>query len=268
MPRRPVMTLPATVTIPEDKRPIWFSPFLTRTRRYAPSPSPRNLLTPRSSLIPDWLPAVQAGLASSPSHRLCTSMVRHHHGHCHRRPAGKLDQHFHAQRHHHQLSARVHDFGNQPHHPRGMPAYKPHLCDLRCGDGGLRFDRHGDFDEHHFGARTATSWISGTNASRTLNLTTATNLYARNLISIVVTDGGSASATNNFLLTVLSVNDAPTFSISTNRIDQNEDAGLTTVSNISPASPAVRPTNQPEQLAGVGSRPTSSRRGGGGWQQR
>ena len=73
--------------------------------------------------------------------------------------------------------------------------------------------------------------LSGTTANRTLNLTSVTNLSGTSLISIVVTDGGSAKATNNFLLTVLSVNDAPTFSLSTNRIDQNEDAGLTTVSN-------------------------------------
>jgi uncharacterized protein YpmS len=73
--------------------------------------------------------------------------------------------------------------------------------------------------------------LSGTTANRTLNLTPATNLFGTSLISIVVTDGGSASVTNNFLLTVLSVNDAPTFSLSTNRIDQLEDAGLTTVSN-------------------------------------
>ena len=73
--------------------------------------------------------------------------------------------------------------------------------------------------------------LSGTTANRTLNLTAVTNLSGTSLISIIVTDGGSATATNNFLLTVLSVNDAPTFSISTNRIDQSEDAGLTTVSN-------------------------------------
>jgi hypothetical protein len=73
--------------------------------------------------------------------------------------------------------------------------------------------------------------LSGTTANRTLTLTTATNLYGTNLISIVITDGDGASATNNFLLTVLSVNDAPTFNLSTNRLDQNEDAGLTTISN-------------------------------------
>ena len=73
--------------------------------------------------------------------------------------------------------------------------------------------------------------LSGTTANRTLNLTAVTNLSGTSLISIIVTDGGSATASNNFLLTVLSVNDAPTFSISTNRIDQSEDAGLTTVSN-------------------------------------
>ena len=88
--------------------------------------------------------------------------------------------------------------------------------------------------------------LSGTAASRTLTLTTATNLYGTNLISLVLTDGGGATATNSFLLTVLSANDAPTFTISTNRIDQNEDTGLTTVSNFL-AGISSGPSNESSQ---------------------
>jgi len=88
--------------------------------------------------------------------------------------------------------------------------------------------------------------LSGTTANRTLTLTTATNLSGTNQISIVVTDGGGASVTNKFLLTVLSVNDAPTFTISTNRIDQSEDAGLTTVSNFL-ANISSGPANESSQ---------------------
>ena len=88
--------------------------------------------------------------------------------------------------------------------------------------------------------------FSGTTANRTVNLTTATNLHGTNLISIIVTDGGGASVTNKFLLTVISVNDAPTFNISTNRIDQSEDAGLTTVSNFL-TSIANGPSNESSQ---------------------
>ncbi len=88
--------------------------------------------------------------------------------------------------------------------------------------------------------------LSGSAASRTLTLTTATNLYGTNLISLVLTDGGGATATNSFLLTVLSANDAPTFTISTNRIDQNEDTGLTTVSNFL-AGISSGPSNESSQ---------------------
>ncbi|MGC3957145.1 MAG: hypothetical protein QM813_04020 [Verrucomicrobiota bacterium] len=88
--------------------------------------------------------------------------------------------------------------------------------------------------------------LSGTTASRTLALSAVTNLYGTNMVSIVVTDDGGASTTNNFLLTVLSVNDAPSFTISTNRIDQNEDAGLTTVSNFL-AGISSGPSNESSQ---------------------
>jgi hypothetical protein len=88
--------------------------------------------------------------------------------------------------------------------------------------------------------------LGGTTGNRTLTLNSVTNLSGLTAVSLIVTDGGGAKATNTFLLTVLSVNDAPTFSISTNRIDQAEDAGLTTVSNFL-TSISSGPSNESSQ---------------------
>ena len=73
--------------------------------------------------------------------------------------------------------------------------------------------------------------ITGTGTNRVLHLTQATNENGTTLIELVVTDGGGATDTNDFLLTVRGVNQAPTFTLSTNRLTYVEDFGPVVLSN-------------------------------------
>jgi len=79
--------------------------------------------------------------------------------------------------------------------------------------------------------------LSGTGTNRTLTVTPATNQNGTTLISLVIADGGGATATNTFLLNVLSVNQPPTVTFSTNRLVFNQNFGAVTnttlISNIS-----------------------------------
>lgn len=71
--------------------------------------------------------------------------------------------------------------------------------------------------------------ISGTSTNRTMTLTPVTNIFGSATITFSATDG-SIATTNSFVLTVSSVNDAPTFTLTTNRVVVLEDAGLVTLS--------------------------------------
>src|SRR5581483_634189 len=70
--------------------------------------------------------------------------------------------------------------------------------------------------------------FTGTGTNRTLRFTPATNQSGQTLVSVVVTDGGGATATNSFVLTVNFVNQPPTFTMSTNRLVYYENSGLVT----------------------------------------
>jgi hypothetical protein len=73
--------------------------------------------------------------------------------------------------------------------------------------------------------------LSGTGTNRTLTLTPGTNQNGVTTIELVVTDGGGATATNDFTLDVLTVNQPPSFSMSTNRIRYNEYSGAVSIPN-------------------------------------
>jgi hypothetical protein len=70
----------------------------------------------------------------------------------------------------------------------------------------------------------ATVSISGTDTNRTLTITPVTNAFGTATITIVADDTGK-TATNSFVLTVLSVNDVPSFTLSTNLVTVTEDSG-------------------------------------------
>ncbi len=88
--------------------------------------------------------------------------------------------------------------------------------------------------------------VGGSGASRTLTLTPAANLFGTSLIRVIVTDGNGGTTTNDFIVTVLSVNDAPAYTLSTNRVAVAEDAGLVTISNFL-TSISVGPSNESSQ---------------------
>jgi hypothetical protein len=77
--------------------------------------------------------------------------------------------------------------------------------------------------------------FGGTNASRTVRVTPATNRFGGPVtISVTVSDGigpGSQSATDTFELTVDPVNDEPSFTVPANAPAVDEDAGPQTVAN-------------------------------------
>ncbi len=66
--------------------------------------------------------------------------------------------------------------------------------------------------------------MTGTDTNRTLTLTSVTNANGNSTITIVA-DDGAKTTTNSFVLTVLPVNDAPSFTLSTNLITIAEDSG-------------------------------------------
>ena len=73
--------------------------------------------------------------------------------------------------------------------------------------------------------------ISGSGANRTVTLTQATNQSGLTQIELVVTDGGGATATNDFVLDVLAVNQPPTFTMASSTLTYDENFGLVTLSN-------------------------------------
>ncbi|NOS68618.1 MAG: hypothetical protein HOP33_01630 [Verrucomicrobia bacterium] len=91
----------------------------------------------------------------------------------------------------------------------------------------------------------ATVAVSGSGSSRTLTIITVSNAFGTATISVAAHDG-AASTTNSFLLTVTGVNDAPSFSLSTNKIDLAEDAGAQSVTNFA-TSISRGPTNENAQ---------------------
>jgi len=85
--------------------------------------------------------------------------------------------------------------------------------------------------------------FSGAGSNRTLTLTQATNQNGTTLIELVVTDAFGSTSTNQFVLTVLPVNQPPAFTLSTNRLVYGENYGLVTYSNFV-TGVASGPTNQ------------------------
>jgi uncharacterized repeat protein (TIGR01451 family) len=72
--------------------------------------------------------------------------------------------------------------------------------------------------------------VSGSGSTRTLTINPAANLFGTSTITVTVTDNNSQTMTDTFLLTVTSLNDAPSF---TKGADQavNEEASAQTVPN-------------------------------------
>ena len=73
--------------------------------------------------------------------------------------------------------------------------------------------------------------IGGADTNFTLTLTPATNQNGTTLIEIIVTDGGGATVTNDFILTVWPVNQPPTFTMMTNVLTYHEYFGPVTIPN-------------------------------------
>ncbi|MBI4325065.1 MAG: VCBS repeat-containing protein [Chloroflexi bacterium] len=66
----------------------------------------------------------------------------------------------------------------------------------------------------------------GSGANRTLSVKPAVNEFGTTTINVTVTDGGGASASDSFVLTVNPVNDAPSFTKGTNpTVDEDSGAG-------------------------------------------
>src|SRR5690606_11517931 len=94
-------------------------------------------------------------------------------------------------------------------------------------------------------AITATNIVSANNAALTLTFLPKTNMFGSLSITLVANDGEQA-ATNSFLLTVSSVNDAPSFTLSTHLIVIEEDAGAITNLNFL-TNLSAGPTNESNQ---------------------
>ena len=88
--------------------------------------------------------------------------------------------------------------------------------------------------------------FGGSGASRTVTVTPAANLHGTSTITVTVSDG-TLSTSDTFLLTVLSVNDAPAGT--NNTVTTNEDTDYTfTTGNFGFSDPNDTPANT---LAGV-----------------
>ncbi len=87
--------------------------------------------------------------------------------------------------------------------------------------------------------------VSGNSTNRTIALTTVTNANGSTTVTLVASDG-SASATNSFTVTVTAVNDAPSFTLSTNQITVVEDAAAQSVTSFA-TSISRGPTNESSQ---------------------
>jgi hypothetical protein len=87
--------------------------------------------------------------------------------------------------------------------------------------------------------------VSGAVTNLTLTVTPGTNGFGTATISFSVSDG-SGSATNSFAVAVTSVNDAPLFTLSTNRVVATEDGGLVTLAGFV-TSIADGPANESSQ---------------------
>ncbi|HTG45198.1 MAG TPA: hypothetical protein VK633_11775, partial [Verrucomicrobiae bacterium] len=72
--------------------------------------------------------------------------------------------------------------------------------------------------------------VTGTTTNRTLVVTTVTNAFGTATITLIA-DDGAASATNSFLVTVASVNDAPSFTLASNNVIVTKYTTVMTVTN-------------------------------------
>ncbi len=86
--------------------------------------------------------------------------------------------------------------------------------------------------------------ISGSGRSRTLLITPFANAFGTTTIQLAVSDG-EARSTNSLLLTVIAVNDRPSFTLSTNVIAATEDALFTRTNFV--ASLSAGPANESSQ---------------------
>ena len=94
-------------------------------------------------------------------------------------------------------------------------------------------------------AVTSTNIVNSTNAALTLTFTPKTNVTGSVSVTLIATDG-ALNSTNSFLLTVTSVNDAPSFTLSTNLVLLAEDAGASTNASFVTGLSAG-PTNESNQ---------------------
>ena len=83
---------------------------------------------------------------------------------------------------------------------------------------------------------------TNTSNNRTLTITPSANLSGTNVINLQVTDGTTSTATS-FVFTVVSVNDAPTVSTSTNRVITLEDTATAIVFNVADIDSILSVTN-------------------------
>ena len=91
-------------------------------------------------------------------------------------------------------------------------------------DTGKHFPETLDYRDEVMGRLGMTNLVNLTNAAVTLTFTPKTNMNGSLSITLIANDG-AASSTNSFLLTVSAVNDAPSFTLSTNVVSIAEDAG-------------------------------------------
>ena len=83
---------------------------------------------------------------------------------------------------------------------------------------------------------------ANTSNTRTLTITPSANLFGTNVVELQVTDG-TTSASSSFAFTVVSVNDAPTVSTSTNRVITLEDTTKAIVFNVADIDSTLSVTN-------------------------
>lgn len=73
--------------------------------------------------------------------------------------------------------------------------------------------------------------VSGESTNRVITVTPLENMFGSSLITVVATDPQAGSVTKSFTLTVLPVNDAPSFELSAPEITATEDTPLISLTN-------------------------------------